>query len=254
MRLPIKVDEETGVPTALFLIISSRENGKSILAGALIDELGVPKDRVALVDPQGTLAVNSGIARFKVEPTEESSRAFLEKVLRPAEEAGHGYFLVIDEADRFMTTRSVVGGQQGPYFEFINVSRGWGMGGLLISHGAAVTSKNAMEQADFSFIGNTTETNALRYWRSYFGDPHYVELIRRLPKYHFLVWCRRTAPNWFQGVVTVEDGHITSVSESELRERMGDNPVPEDDDGDEEVTDAAGEDLPSDRPSVVDGP
>ena len=161
MRLPLKVDGETGVSTALVLIIAKRDFGKTTLAIALQPELA-PKDKIALVDPQGTLAVRSGIPRYRVEPTEESSREFLEKVLRPAEKSGHGLFLMIDEADRFMTTRSVVGGQQGPYFEFINVSRGWGMGGLLISHGAGVTSKNVMEQADLCFLGNTTETNALR--------------------------------------------------------------------------------------------
>jgi hypothetical protein len=131
-----------------------------------------------------------------------------------------------------MTTRSVVGGQQGPFFELINVSRGWGMGTMLISHGAAVTSKNAMEQADICFLGNTTETNALRYWRSYFGHPNYVEFIRRLPPHHFVVWANSMAPNQFQGVVTVEDGKVVSVSREQLRERMGSSPLP----SEEEVT------------------
>jgi hypothetical protein len=177
----------------------------------------------------------SGIPRHRIEPNEESTRAFLEKVLRPVEEEGHGYFLMVDEADRFMTTRSVVGGQQGPFFELLNVSRGWGMGTLLISHGAAVTSKNAMEQADLCFLGNTTETNALRYWRSYLGDPNFVELIRRLPKYHYVVWANMAAPNQFQGIVTVENGQVVSVSESELRERMGEDPVPSEETQEDDV-------------------
>ena len=251
MRLPLKVDGETGVSTALVLIISKRDNGKTTLANSLWPELA-PKERVILVDPQGTLAVMSGIARSPVQPTEESTKEFLEKVLRPAEEAGHGHFLMVDEADRFMTTRGVVAGQQGPFFELLNVSRGWGMGTLLISHGAGVTSKNAMEQADVSFIGNTTETNALRYWRSYFGDPHYVDFIRRLPPYHFAVWASSMAPNQFQGVITVEDGKLVSVSEAELRERMGESPAPSEETNEEE--DAGAGALPGDRPTVEDGP
>lgn len=250
MRLPLKVDGETGVSTALVLIIAKRDFGKTTLAIALQPELA-PKDKIALVDPQGTLAVRSGIPRYRVQPTEESSREFLEKVLRPAEKSGHGLFLMIDEADRFMTTRSVVGGQQGPYFEFINVSRGWGMGGLLISHGAGVTSKNVMEQADLCFLGNTTETNALRYWRSYFGDPHYVEFIRRLPPHHFVVWANSMSPAQFQGVVTVEDGRLVAVSQEQLRERMGPSPEPS---PEEESEDEDAAEIPSDRPPIPDGP
>lgn len=253
MKLGLKVDRATGVSTALVLIISKRGNGKSTLACALQPELA-PKDQVTLVDPQGTLAVMTGIPRHRIEPNEESTKEFLDKVLRPVEEAGHGTFLIVDEADRFMTTRSVVGGQQGPFFELINVSRGWGMGTMLISHGAAVTSKNAMEQADLCFLGNTTETNALRYWRSYFGDPHYVEFIRRLPPHHFVVWDNSAAPSQFKGVATVENNRLVSVSQEELRERMGESPEPSEEESAEEEESARSEEVPGDRPAVPDGP
>jgi hypothetical protein len=254
VKLPIKVDEATGVAPILVVVIAKREYGKTTLAIALQPHLA-PKDRIILVDPQGTLASETGIPRHRIEPNEDSTREFLEKVLRPAEEEGHGHFLMIDEGDRFMTTRSVVGGQQGVFFELINVSRGWGMGAMLISHGAGVTSKNVLEQADIAFLGNTTETNALRYWRSYFGDTNYVEFLRRLPPHHFAVWCNSLAPNQFQGVVTVENGQLVSVSEEELRERMGGAaPEPEEDTSEErDIREPDPEEIPPGRPPELNG-
>ncbi len=233
-NLPLKVDEQTGVPTVLTVIVAKRDHGKTTLAMALLEGYQVPRKNTVLIDPQGTFAARSGIPRYDISPDPESVDKFLERILEKAKQEGHGPFLVIDEADRFMTSRSVTGGQSGRLFELVNVSRGWGMGALMIAHGSNVISKNVLEQADEVYIGNTVAPGALKYWGDFMGHPNFEELVRRLPPHYFICWANSAAPNQFRGVITVRNGTIEPVSESELRDIMGEKAYVEED---EEVSD-----------------
>lgn len=230
----LKLAYKDGVCTGLILIIAARGHGKSTLAETLLNgEYFAPKEKVILVDVQGTLAAKTGIKRYQVNPEKDDVNAFLNTVLRPAEKAGSGVFIVIDDFDRLTTQRGIyTGGQSGQLWEAINVARGWGVGMMLMAH-SEVQLHNAVTNADVIFIGNVGEASSVKYWRGVTGDPELVEVLRRLPPHVFMVWARTMAPNQFQGFVTVDDGKIRELTKDEFRTFL-DGKRPEWDDKDEE--------------------
>lgn len=195
-----------GIVPRWVLLLGSTQSGKSTAAPYFARMMCTDPARIRVVGIVPKIADALGVPFHPIDPYD---RDRVEEFFEKLEKSSEGIFLVLDEADEYMSARAY---SVPALFTLVNAGANFGKGGILIGHGSNVMPKNMLANAGMICYFATNETNLIRYARDlmpdYPGGPDSVErTLRDLPPHMFLLYTPRDTPH-YPGFGKVVEGKL----------------------------------------------